>query len=423
MIPVDRSDVLETALGALREFASGVNVRGRFVCLYLGLRRMRADANAALSELGSTHVTGSSEIEQYLDRLYTKGHREPPFVVLTAPFGGSTSLEAPYSALSGTQAPGRGYPTNIWRNNLGIQKGVGCPAEAGVIRTLLEEPQHRLACPYMTRNAEERHLCSVRDTAYRGEEHAIWLRLADGGYQVVDLDRPGAVRDYLRPSGYPMPIFPLIGMLYSMAVPGVYPSRTRVGIPEFAGDFGFSHEQVESLFDCDPESKLNAAVALRVEDGRATVGQGHLVTTTDEVATTEKVPTSPPDGVLNTGVGAEIVVARELEGCGWAVRYRANQRGLGYDLEATRGAQTLRVEVKSSVAFAELELQASEWRAAQEFGEQYVIAVVDFYGCEQRHVWYVRNPAANALPVERTIATYRFARADVAPVMTEVDFL
>ena len=37
---------------------------------------------------------------------------------------------------------------------------------------------------------EGRHLCSVRDTAYRGEEHSIWLRLSDGGYQVVDLDHP-----------------------------------------------------------------------------------------------------------------------------------------------------------------------------------------------------------------------------------------
>ena len=209
--------------------------------------------------------------------------------------------------------------------------------------------------------------------------------------------------------------------------PGVYPGSTRIGIPEFAADFGFTHEQVQLQFDCNPESEFNAAIALTVEDGRTTVGQGYVAPPTGAqgygVPGADEVPARPPDAALNTGVGAEIVVARELEAFGWTVRYRANQRGLGYDLEATREGQTLRVEVKSSVAFANLELQASEWQAAQEFGEHYVLAVVDFYGCEQRRVWYVRNPAANAVPAERAIATYRFARADVEPVMTEVDFL
>ena len=437
MIPVDRADVLDSSLEVLQHFATQVNVRGRFVSLYLGLRRMRADQGTALAELGSAQVTVSNEIEQYLDRLYTKSHRQEPFVVLTAPFGGSTSPEAPYSALSGTRAPGRGYPTNTWRNNFGIQKGVGCPAEPDVIEALLNDPQHRLACPHMALDPDDRHLCSIRDTAYRGEEHAIWLRLSDGGYQVVNLDRPAAFRDYLRPSGHGLPVFPLIGMLYCMAPPGVYPGRTRVGIPEFATDFGFTHNQVQSLFDCDPESEFNAAIALRVEDARVAVAQSPVPPTGGKrgagvpatgaldygVPTAEEVPTNPPDAALNTGVGAEIVVARELEGCGWTVRYRANQRGLGYDLEATREGQILRVEVKSSVAFADLEMQESEWRAAQKFGEHYVLAVVDFYGSEQRRVWYVRNPAANAVPAERNVAIFRFARADVEPIMTEVDFL
>ena len=436
MIPVDRADVLDGSLEILQRFSAQVNVRGRFVSLYLGLRRMRADEGAALAELGSAEVTISTEIEQYLDRLYTKSHRQEPFVVLTAPFGGSTSPEAPYSALSGTKAPGRGYPTNTWRNNFGIQKGVGCPAEPEVIETLLEDPQHRLACPHMALDPEDRHVCTIRDTAYRGEEHAIWLRQSDGGYQVVDLDRPAAFRDYLRPSDRALPIFPLIGMLYCMAPVEAYPRRARVGIPEFAADFGFTHNQVQTLFDCEPESESNAAMALAVEDTRTVVqsqapptggvqrhglppagGQGYGVPAADEV------PASPPDAALNTGVGGEIVVARELEACGWTVRYRANQRGLGYDLEATREGHTLHVEVKSSVAFADLELQESEWRAAQRFGERYVLAVVDFYGSEQRRVWYVRNPAENAVPTERNVTMYRFARADVEPIKTEVDFL
>ena len=105
------------------------------------------------------------------------------------------------------------------------------------------------------------------------------------------------------------------------------------------------------------------------------------------------------------------------------MRYRANQAWLGYDLEATRDDQTLRVEVKSSIAFTQLELQESEWTAAQAHQDTYVLAVVDFYGSPQQSIWYVRNPAANALPVERATLTYRFVRANVQPLAIEVDFL
>ena len=422
MIPGNRSDVLDGSLDALRTFAAGGNVRGRFISLYLGLRRMRVESQGTLAELGSSHVTVASQIEQYLDHLYTKSHRPQPFVVLTAPFGGSTSQEAPYSARSGTTVPPRIYPTNTWRNNFGIQKGVGCPAESDVIMTLLDDPQHRLACPHMALDPEGRHLCSIRDTAYRGEEHAIWLRLSENGYQVVDLDHPAVVRDYLRPNDHPLPIFPLIGMLYCMAAPGVFPTRPQVGIPEFATDFGFTHDQIDTLFDCNPESQLNTAISMSVEDSKTVVVQGFTVTTNEELVT-DQLPDEPPDAALNTGVGAEIVIARDLQSCGWIVRYRANQPGLGYDLEATRDGQTLRVEVKSSIAFAELVLQDSEWNAAQTYGDHYVLAVVDFYGTAERRVWYVRNPAANAVPVERATFTHRFVRADIEPVKTEVEFL
>ena len=422
MIPVDRPDVLDGSLEILEAFATRVSVRGRFVSLYLGLRHMRAAANNPLAELGSLHVTAASEIERYLDGLYSKSHRQEPFVVLTAPFGGSTSPEAPYSARSGTTAPGLKYPTNTCRNNFGIQKGVGCPAEPDVIARLLDDGQLRLACPHMALDPEGRHLCSVRDTGYRGEEHSIWLRLSNGGYQVVDLDHPAVFREYLRPDDHPLPIFPLIGMLYCMAAPGVFPERGQIGIPEFAADFGFARDQVEGLFDCDPESAPNTAVALRVEDSRATVVKSFEVRIGDEVRA-DQLPDEPPDAALNTGVGAEIVIARNLQSCGWKVRYRANQAGLGYDLEATRDEQTLRVEVKSSVAFTQLELQESEWKAAQAHQDTYVLAVVDFYGSPQQSIWYVRNPAASALPVERTSLTYRFVRADIQPLATEVDFL
>ncbi len=422
MIPVDRLDVLDEALNILREFALRGNVRGRFVSLYLGLRRMRVAVSGTLAELGSDNVTVASQIEQYLDCLYTKSHRPDPYVVLTAPFGGSTSPEAPYSPLSGTLVPPRAYPINTWRNNFGIQKGVGCPAEPDVIERLLDDPQRRLSCPHMALDTEGRHLCSLRDTAYRGEEHSIWLRHSDNGYQVVDLNHAAVFQEYLQPNDHPIPIFPLIGMLYGMAMPGMYPDRTQIGIPDFAVDFGFTHDQVDSLFDCNPESGLNSAIAMRVEDARTEVVRKFAAPKDDDTSD-NFLPDEPPDAVLNTGVGAEITIGRDLQSAGWNVRYRANQLGLGYDLEATRDGQTLCVEVKSSIAFADLVLQESEWQAARTHGNNYVLAIVDFYGTDQRRIWYVRNPLANAIPVERASLTYRFVRGDIEPLQTESEFL
>ena len=181
MIPVDRSDLLEEGLKVLSQFAQETGARGRFVALYLGLRRMHElgkSVGIRLERLGSEGSTPSKAIEDFLDSLYTKTHRAKPFVVLTAPFGGSTSPEAPYSTLTGVRGPGRNYPTNTWRNNFGIQKGVGCPAEPDVISRLLDNSQRRLACQHMARDEKGKHLCLLNNTTYRGEEHSIWMRVA-----------------------------------------------------------------------------------------------------------------------------------------------------------------------------------------------------------------------------------------------------
>ena len=130
----------------------------------------------------------------------------------------------------------------------------------------------------------------------------------------------------------------------------------------------------------------------------------------------------PPDSFLNSGVGAEVAVARQLEAANWTVYYRANEAGLGYDLEARRDGERLCVEVKSSRRSAELVLQASEWRAARALGDSFVLAIVDNFGTEEQ-IWYVRNPASKALPAKREAFTYRFSRGDVESARTEVEAL
>jgi hypothetical protein len=426
VIPADRTDVLEAGLAALEGFAQRSGARGRFIALYLGLRRM----GGGLAELGSGETTRSREIEQFMDRLLTKAHRAEPLVVLTAPFGGSTSPTAPYSTRTGEVAPGNRFATNTWRNNLSIQKGVGCPAEPETIRGLLANPALRLACPHMASDPEGQHLCTLEGTAYRGEEHSIWLRKTDEGWQKVDLDDPAAYGTYLAPGGERIPVFALIAVLYCDAPGDAYPERQIVGIPDFAVDFGFSVEQVEAIFDCDPGHPDNAAVLRAAE-------QRFVATAPLPAASPESAPAQPAavergpaplpalsgPVLANSGLGAELAVAADLEAHGWQVAYRGRQTGVGYDLEAKHEDALLCVEVKSSVSFTTPELSESEWAAACQHGERFVLAIVDFYGSPQQAIWYVRDPAATATPSERTTTIYRLPRAALQEESTETDFL
>jgi hypothetical protein len=430
VIPRDHGRAFDAGLEALASFRQQTTVRGRFVALYLGLRRMHDD----LAPLGPTGSTPASDIERFLDDMFTKTHRAEPFVVLTAPFGGSSSPTAPYSSRSGATAPGHRYATNTWRNNFGIQKGVGCPAEPQVVDELLHDPAVRLACPHMRQDPEGGYVCSIEDTAYRGEEHSIWLRRTGDGYQVVDLDLPNAYEPYLFPGAQSIPAFALIAVLYGFAPSGVYPDRETIGIPDFADDFRFSLEQVAQIFDVDPESEGNAAVlqAAQLEPDAPT---SQVATATlpglgfpSEPRSRPERPAGelPPEAdpiEMNTGIGAERLVAQELVDNGWRVEYRGNQRSIGFDLEAQRPGQMLSVEVKSSVSFTEPELTQSEWIAAQALGESYVLAIVDFYGGSQQQIWYVRDPAGAASTIQRSVSIFRVQRGSLEPLATEAEFL
>lgn len=132
-----------------------------------------------------------------------------------------------------------------------------------------------------------------------------------------------------------------------------------------------------------------------------------------------ELPPTPEAVMLNSGVGAELTVARDVEKHGWAVTYRGSLRGYGYDLEAKRADTTLRIEVKSSVDYCVPTLTQEEWRAAQEHADDFVLAVVDFFGSERQRIYYVRNPAANLRPAERNVLIYPLRRAEVLRIATD----
>jgi len=406
--------VLEASIDALTAFKRIAGSRGRFIATYLGLRRM----GDLVAPLGSSTFTPVSEIESYLDFMWTKTHRQTPRTVLTAPFG-SSAQNGGYSTNSGAMAPGSSYPTNTWRNNLNVQKGVGCVAPAVEVAELVLKVEPRMACPHLTFDSQNPgYVCGINGTRYRNEMHTIWVARSDpdGGYQVVDLDLPSVYEDYLMPNGTRIPIFALIGALYSLAPNDFYPVHLSVGIPEFAADFGYDLAEVERIYNCDPSDPFNAAVLAiaGLASAEASGVPGTLV------------PSLPSIGdavLLNSGLGAELAVAETLQRDGWTVAYTGNQTLLGYDLRADKGDDTLRVEVKSSIGFCTPELTQSEWDAAIEFEDHFVLAIVDFFGSEKQDIWFVRNPADGTEPTIKVSTSFRLPRAQVEPLKTDVDFL
>jgi hypothetical protein len=273
----------------------------------------------------------------------------------------------------------------------------------------------------MSTDDEGRQACGIAGTNYRGEEHSIWLRLSGEGYQVVNLNHPSVYQSYfLSGSTTPIPAFALIAALYCHAPDDVYPHREIVGIPEFAQDFSFTVEQVQEIFDCDPDSAHNADVVAISSGGPLPVS---VPVATSSPMSPRPLPVLSDPVELNTGVGAEIAVARDLERTGWTVSYVANVRSLGYDLDATQSNESLHIEVKSSVGPCRPQLTEEEWRAAQRLGDSYVLAIVDYYGCPGQRISYVRNPAVNAFPTERQTAVYLISRQEVSGLSVEAEFL
>jgi hypothetical protein len=411
MIPVTSVAAYEAGLAELRLFGESYGARGRLIAIYLGLRLM----GDRMAPLGSVEHTSSIDIQRFLDLMWTKTHLATPLNVLTAPFGRG-GANGGYSTVTGALAPGRKSPTNTWRNNFGIQKGVGCVASAGEIAALIAREDPRAACPHFVWD-NGGHVCAISSPLahYRGEKQSIWLaRSDDDGFQVVDLDEPSAFEPYLRPQGARIPVYALLATLYSFAPAGLYARRTEVTVPEFEADFSFPPGFVEITFDCDPSSPANARTLMSAGTARTEVPPPSVEDESSEPSIISPsgapLPDLPDQIMLNSGVQAEIIVGRLFEDAGWTVYHTAAQQGLGYDLRAEGGGRVLHVEVKSSVGFVRPVLTASEWRAASELGDSFILAVVDFVGTGRQKVHFVHHPAGHMSAVEKQVLVYALPR-------------
>lgn len=125
------------------------------------------------------------------------------------------------------------------------------------------------------------------------------------------------------------------------------------------------------------------------------------------------LPTPPSAPASNDGSGAESFVAKVLRSRGWDVTFYTNRRGYGFDLWARRGNREMVVEVKSSLNQLDtVTLTRTEFEAAGEYGESFVLALVEHVEAATPQLTLVQNPVS-AIPFRQRASTaYTATRKD-----------
>ena len=417
MIPVNNPDLFVEALGALKAFGKEEpGFKGRFIQIFLGLKFFQND----LPSIHSGAFISTQDLQALLDDLFTKVSRPDDRCVLSL-------FKNNFLARTGITSAGKRSAQNTWRNNFNLQKGIGCYAPASDLekRDFLDQP--RTECPYLEGKVStslKGASCSLDpgNAAYRSEGHRKWLHIdPEGrGYAITDLEQSANFTPYVTPSGHRLPVIPLIVALYHDADPGlVLGHRAHVDTNMFLTDFNFSQRELALFFDASPQHPLNQRMLKSPHwpkrtsiDPQATVrrtADGGESETDPEILEPVGIPTPPPG--INTGWEAEQFVAALLQENGWRVEI-VTRRQLGYDLFAKKRQKSLYVEGKSSLGLCSPTLTEREWRQAERYGPNYILAILEHFNPEttNRVVW-VSDPAEHCRATEQATISFRISRA------------
>lgn len=426
MIPVSDSRLFEVALEELsRHKLETSKLRGRFAQIFFALKFYQNQ----LPSMFSGQFVSTELLQQMLDDLYQKASRPANNSVLML-------FEGSYLSRTGLRGASNSTTQNTWRNNLNLQKGIGCyaPTQDLASQTFLD--QSRMECRHLMpgpipSNPLAGGRCSLCATGatYRREGHRKWLKIDSGGsgYAVVDMLNVSNFLPYVAPGGKRIPILPLIVALYYDALQGLQTAtRTELDISDFAVDFNFSPNELNTYFDQSVSHLGNAkllaefsslsytpvtsqAVLTRAIPAVSARGPELAVRESPPAASFLPVPTStpaPPPGV-NTGWDAEQYVASALRMAGWQV-YDVSRQRVGYDLWIQRGRQNRYVDVKSSLGNCTPTLTAREWQQAAVHGFRYILAILENFNPDSTNtIYWVPNPTQ--IPDVRASSVVQYA--------------
>lgn len=416
----------EVSLEALRLHKMGIgrDFKGRFIQIFLALKYHQNN----VPSIYSGKFIASSVIQSMLDDVYEKGSMPAERCVLSL-------FENSYLARTGIIPSGNTSPQNTWRNNLNIQKGIGCYAPPADLSSITFLEQERISCKYLqpaelgTLADGRCGLCSSGGR-YRSEAHRKWLRIDPGGngYAVTDMQLISNFSPYVAPRGQRLPIFPLMYALYFDASIGTsLGDRERLTFLDFLTDFNFSKEEANAYFECSTSAAGNAAVLEVLDVDIASFFSVKNNMDSCEITTSsrggkaglvkESLPQIPEWGTVtappqeNSGWGAEKFVEKALYENGWAVSLVSRQQ-LGYDILAKKKGRTIHVEVKSSLGSCSPSLTSREWERANYYKERYILAVVENYNeINQNTIYWIPDPSSNCFASSYTTLSYTIPRS------------
>lgn len=431
MIPIDNRKLYEASLAVLRD-AVGHGYLGRIVQIFLACKHY----GKAVPQIGDASGISSRELESLLDDLYIKPARTKPEKILIL-------FDNDYKIPSYEKAGSLAVASNIWRNNLNLQKGFMCYGAEDELLTSTFRNQSRTLCPHLVPSVTGQlkgAACNLKEgTRYRGEDHPKVFRKSPdhGEYFVYDPSDTEFYRGIVLPNGGgKLPVVPLIIALYYEGKLGG--GRNEISVEDFLVDFDFSDKEYSTYFEDDPESVAHKILrskhpklswlrheggaespALADEEelpGTSTLPEPKSATQkgkkTGQVPTTAGANMSPPAGSF--WWSAEQAVRLVLEADGWTV-LDTTRLGVGFDLKATKGKTLRLVEVKSSIGPCAPTLTEREYKAAVVSRADYVLAIVEHFDPKNAvNIQWVRDPARLQLTA-RQVRQYFLPRSVWSP--------
>lgn len=429
MIPISSTTVYDAALTILKSVV-GHGFRGRAAQIFLACKHY----SSQIPRIGSPAGIESSQLQSLLDELYEKPSRLTPDTI-------AIIFDDDHKIPTGSNGGGiLKVASNIWRNNLNLQKGFICYASVAELTNPAFVGASRKQCPHL-RPAGTKTLvqswCNVRGKppTYRGEDNPKMFRKdpATGEYTVHD---PTDVKFYsgiMRPgSGAKLPIAALIVAIYHDSY--LATGRVAVDVGDFLADFGFSTIEASAYFDDDPTSAAHVALAATAPGITWTRLSASTVVQTQPVALPglQPVPvpqpsrgrkakstphpstigstTSPPPPATSGWWDAQQAVRQTLEAAGWTVTDTTGLR-VGYDFKIIKAGHLKVVEVKSSVGICAATLTRLEYDQAYAMRRDFVLAIVEnFDQTSPANIQWVEDPARLQL-TKRQVVEFALPRS------------
>ena len=428
MIPINSQIIYDKALEILKA-VGGRGFRGRAAQIFLACKHY----GNQIPVVGSATGIDSRQLEQLLDDLYSKPTRGTPDTI-------AIIFDDDHKIPTGTTGGILTVPSNIWRNNLNLQKGFICYASVQEMQSPGFVAASRKVCPHLRPLGTQtlvQSWCNNKEKSpvYRGEDNPKMFRKdpVTSEYTVHDPQDVTFYSGIIRPaSGVKLPIAALIVAIYYDSI--LAAGRSHVDVPDFLADFGFTMAEAAAYFDDDPRSAAHQALALvaaGVKWTRLSTGPAVAVPVvtlpgvppapTPKTVTNKKtkalphhssigVTTSPPPPATSGWWDAQQAVRTTLEKAGWLV-VDVSGKKVGYDFKIIKAGQIKMVEVKSSVGMSTATLTKLEYRQALAVRKDFVLAIVEYYDpALPATIQWVADPARLQM-TKRLVVEYTLPRS------------